>query len=140
MRSIQPYLNFNGNAESAFLFYKSVFGSEFQILQRFKDMPGAEKMPKVDLEKILHVSLPIAPGYTLMGCDSPENMGGPVIAGNNFHLSFDADSEEDADRIFNALSTKGKVTMQIQKTFWNSYFGMLTDQFGIQWMVSYEYK
>ena len=140
MATINPYLNFNGSTEVAFNFYKSVFGGEFAALMRFKDTPEAGKITENEKDKIMHIALPIGQGNTLMASDVQESMGHNLTSGNNFYLSISADSEADADRIFKGLSAGGKVTMPLEKTFWGSYFGMLTDKFGIRWMVSYDYK
>lgn len=140
MATINPYLNFNGSTEVAFNFYKSVFGGEFAALIRFKDTPEAGKITENEKDKIMHITLPIGLGNTLMASDVLESMGHTLTSGNNFYLSISADSEADADRIFKGLSAGGKVTMPLEKTFWGSYFGMLTDKFGIRWIVSYDYK
>lgn len=140
MKAINPYLNFNGNTEEAFNFYKSVFGGEFINLTRFKDIPDADKMPPEAGDKIMHVSLPLGNGNILMGTDALESMGQSLTEGNNFSLALSTDSEEEADKVFAKLSSDGKITMPLQKVFWGSYFGMLNDKFGIQWMVSYDYN
>jgi PhnB protein len=139
MSTLNPYLNFPGNTEEAFNFYKAAFGTEFIVLSRFGDNPGAENMPEADRAKIMHVSLPIGEGSVLMGTDTLESQGHQLTMGNNIQLAFAPGSEAEADRVFHALSPEGKVTMPLQKTFWNAYFGMLTDKFGIQWMVNYDY-
>jgi uncharacterized glyoxalase superfamily protein PhnB/uncharacterized protein YndB with AHSA1/START domain len=138
MAKVNPYLNFAGNTEEAFLFYKSVFGGEFLALQRFKDTPEAGKIPENEQDKIMHVALPIGNGNILMATDALESMGQKLTVGNNFSLSVDAESKEEADRLFNKLSEGGKPTMPMEQTFWGAYFGMLTDRFGIQWMVSFD--
>jgi PhnB protein len=140
MATINPYLNFEGNTEEAFNFYKSVFGGEFTTLQRFKDTPEADRASEKDKEKIMHISLPIGKGNVLMATDALESMGHKVTAGTNFHLSLNTDSEEETKELFNALSAGGKVTVPLDKTFWGAYFGMFTDKFGIQWMVNYDYN
>lgn len=140
MATLNPYLNFNGNTEEAFYFYKSVFGGEFLGLQRFRDIPEGDKLPPEDQDKIMHVALPIGKGNILMATDALESMGQKLTAGNNFSLSISTESEAEADRIFKALSEGGQVTMPLQKAFWGDYFGMLTDRFGIQWMISYSYE
>ena len=140
MTALNPYLNFPGNTEEAFNFYKSVFGGEFMMLQRFKDTPEAGKIPAADAEKIMHIALPIGKGNILMATDALESMGQKLIAGNNFHLSIHAESEEETNKLFDAQSKGGKVTVPLDKMFWGSYFGMLTDKFGVQWMVSYDEK
>lgn len=140
MVTINPYLNFSGNTEEVFNFYKSVFGGEFLMLQRFKDTPEAGEISENEKEKLMHISLPIGKGDILMATDALESMGHKVTAGNNFHLSVETESKEEADRIFKGLSEGGKVTMPQDNTFWGSYFGMLTDKYGIQWMVSFTPK
>jgi PhnB protein len=136
MAIINPYLNFSGNTEEAFNFYRSVFGGEFAVLQRFKDAPDSGKVPDNEKDMIMHVALPISKENVLMGTDALESMGHNITMGTNISLSFSADSKEDADRIFNGLSAGGKIDMPLQDTFWGSYFGMCKDRFGIQWMVS----
>ena len=140
MPTINPYLNFNGNTEEAFNFYKSVFGGEFITLQRFKDTSEAGKMSASDGEKIMHISLPIGQGNILMATDALESMGHKLTIGNNFSLSINTESEEETTKLFNALSAGGKIEMPLQKTFWGAYFGMFADKFGIQWMVNYDYN
>lgn len=138
MAAVNAYLNFPGNTEEAFNFYKSVLGGEFLTVQRFKDTPHGDKMSAGDREKIMHIALPIGQGTLLMATDALESLGKSVTFGNNIHLTVTPDSEEDATRIFNGLSTGGKVTMPLEKAFWGAYFGMLTDKFGVQWMVNYD--
>jgi PhnB protein len=140
MLNINPYLNFMGNTEEAMNFYKSALGGEFTIFQRFKDTPGGEKMQAADQDKIIHISLQIANGITIMATDALESMGQSLIAGNNFHICIQAESEKEVDKMFNALSAGGKVEMPLNKTFWGSYFGMCRDKFGIQWMINYDYN
>jgi PhnB protein len=142
MATINPYLNFNGNCEAAFTFYQSVFGGEFPYIGRFKDMPpmDGKAIPEADAEKIMHVSLPISNETMLMGSDCLEGYGPPFAIGNNFSISISADSEAEADKLFNAISAGGSVTMPLGKTFWGSYFGMCVDKFGIAWMMSYDYN
>jgi PhnB protein len=141
MTTLNVYLTFSGNCEEAFNFYKSVLGGEFSHVARFGEMPPSDHCPPVpekDKEMIMHVSLPISKETVLMGSDSSEAFGPPTVQGNNFALSISADSIEETDRIFNALSVGGQVTMPLDNTFWGSYFGMFIDKFGIQWMVSCE--
>lgn len=140
MATINPYLNFPGNTEEAFNFYKSVFGGEFIMIQRYKDTPEAGTVKEEDKNKIMHIAFPIGKGNILMATDALESMGQPLIQGNNFYLSVGADSDEEATKLFNSLSTGGKITMPLAKTFWGSFFGMLVDKFGIQWMVSHEHS
>lgn len=139
MASLNPYLNFNGNTEEAFNFYRSAFGTDFGMVMRFKDMPQEFQSSEAEGDKIMHISLPIGEGTILMGSDSPEAMG-KVNMGNNFHISINTSSEEEADKLFKSLSEGGKTTMAMAKTFWGAYFGMLTDKFGVNWMVNYDYN
>ena len=140
MATINPYLNFNGNTEEAFNFYKSVFGGEFMVLMRWKDAPEADKIPPSDREKIMHVSLPIGQGNVLTATDACESMGQTLTVGDNFYVCIGVDSKDEAEKLFNGLSAGGKIEMPLQDMFWGAYFGMFTDKFGIQWMVSYDYN
>lgn len=139
MATINPYLNFLGNTEEAFNFYKSIFKTEFSIFQRFSDSEHGANLPEGDKSKIMHVSLPIGNGYMLMGTDALESAGHKITMGNNISLSVSADSKEEANALFNGLSAGGKIDMPLEDTFWGAYFGMCTDKFGIQWMVNYDY-
>lgn len=138
MATVNPYLNFAGNTEDAFNFYKSVFGGEFVMIMRFKDVGGMDQLPPADLEKIMHIALPIGNGTILMGTDALESMGQKLNVGDNFSLAIGTDSTEEADKIYAALSAGGNPSSPMKKEFWGAYFGMLTDQFGIQWMVNYD--
>jgi PhnB protein len=136
--AVNPYLMFNGTCEEAFLFYKSVFGGDFPYIGKFKDAPAeeGEVLSEEALNKIMHVSLPIG-NSILMGSDTHPRYG-DVGFGDNFSVSVNAESREDADKIFNGLSAGGKVEMPLDDTFWGSYFGMFKDKFGINWMVSFD--
>ncbi|WP_027126903.1 VOC family protein [Gelidibacter mesophilus] len=137
MATLNPYLTFNGNCEEAFNFYKSVFGGEFSHLGRFKVAPAeseCQEMPKDQKNKIMHVSLPISKETVLMGSDGNPQFG-EVTTGTHITLSIGTDSKEEADRLFNALSKDGKITMPMAEMFWGDYFGMLTDQYGFDWMI-----
>lgn len=137
--AVNPYLTFDGNCEEAFNFYKSVFGGNFSYVGRFKEMPPSSEGKTVsesEGEKIMHISLPISKETALMGSDSSAEFGHATVFGNNFSISINAPSEKEGDRIYNELSAGGKSTMPMSKTFWGSYFGMLIDKFGIQWMIS----
>lgn len=138
MTVINPYLTFQGNCEEAFKYYKEVFGGEFSYMGRFSEMPPQEgvTLSEEDGNKIMHMSLPISKETILMGSDSGGEWAPQMIVGNNISLSVTAESKEDADRFFNMLSDGGKVTMPMDQTFWGDYFGMCTDKFGINWMVS----
>lgn len=141
MATINPYLNFLGNTEEVFNFYKSVFGGEFAMLQRFKDTPDSgSNLPETDRNKIMHIALPLGKNNVLMGTDALESAGHTVTMGNNLSLSINADSKEEADKIYNGLSAGGSIEMPIQDTFWGAYFGMFTDKFGVKWLVNFDYK
>ncbi len=139
MASINAYINFLGNCEVAFNYYKSVFGGEFSMLSRFSEMPPQEGMelPEEDLNKIMHVSLPIGEHTVLMGSDTGGDWAAKTVEGNNITLSVSADTKEQADDFFSQLSEGGAVIMPMNQTFWESYFGMCTDKFGINWMISF---
>lgn len=137
--TVNTYLTFNGNCEEAFNFYKSVFGGEFPHVGRFHEMPPQEGMPplsEADQQKIMHMSLPISKETSLMGSDTVGSWAGSFTVGNNFSVSIHTDSTDEADRLMAALSANGNITMPMNKTFWGSYFGLLTDQFDISWMIS----
>jgi PhnB protein len=137
MPTVNPYLNFPGNTEEAFEFYRSVFGGEFSAVQRYQDTPEAGAIPPGAGEKLMHISLPVG-SSVLMATDAVEGMGQTVVVGNNITLSVNADSEAEANRLFAGLSAGGQVQMPMQKQFWGAYFGMFADKFGIRWMISYE--
>ena len=139
MATVNIYLTFNGNCEEAFKFYKSVFGGEFPYIGRFKDMPPGEdpKLKPGEENRIMHVSLPITKETILMGSDTGGEWASGYSQGNNFSISITADSQEEAEKLFNGLSAGGKVTMPMSKTFWTDSFGTFTDKFGINWMVSF---
>lgn len=138
MASINPYIHFNGNAEEAFTFYKSVFGGAFATIVRFKDlpMPGSPIAEK-EANKIMHIALPIGKSSVLMGSDTPEFMGRQNENENRSKISINAESKEEADKLFNGLSAGGNVEMPIGDSPWGSYFAMFRDKYGIEWMVSF---
>lgn len=141
MATVNAYLNFDGNCEAAFNFYKSAFGGEFRDLSRFGDMPPQDGMPPLPDEmknRIMHVALPISTETLLMGSDTLPGMGPDIKVGNNFSISIGVHSKEEADKFFAALSKGGEVTIPMEVTFWGAYFGMWTDKFGINWMVNYD--
>jgi PhnB protein len=137
MKSVNPYMNFNGNTEEAFNFYKSVFGGEFAMIVRYKDTPQAANTSKGDEEKIMHIALPLKNGQVLMATDACDSMGHTLSFGNNFYISISAESETEARELFGKLSAGGKVTVPFDKMFWGDMFGQATDQFGTQWMISF---
>jgi PhnB protein len=141
MATVNVYLTFNGNCEEAFNFYKSVFGGEFPYVGRFADMPPGEdggKMSDADANKIMHISLPISSETMIMGSDTGGEWASNYKEGNNFSISINADNRAEADRLFAGLSAGGHVGMPMNDTFWGAYFGMFTDQFGINWMINYD--
>lgn len=136
---INTYLTFNGQCESAFKFYKSVFGGEFDYIGRFGEMPPQDNMPKVsdaDKNRIMHVSFKIG-DTVLMGSDTMSEMG-DVDFGDNFAISINAKSKAEADDFFAKLSEGGNIIMPLQDTFWDAYFGQLKDKFGINWMLNFD--
>lgn len=138
MATINPYINFNGNAEEAFNFYRSVFGGEFTSISRFKDLPSPGiHISENEANKIMHIALPIGPNL-LMGNDVPEIMGRTNENENRSKISVSADSKEEADRIFNGLSAGGNVEMPIGDSPWGTYFAMFRDKYGIEWMVQFD--
>ena len=140
MPKINTYLNFNGNAEEAFKFYRSVFGGEFRSVMRFKDMPmPGVNIPKKDENKLMHIALPVGKDDVLMASDVLESFGQKLVQGNNVSISIFPDSKEEADRLFAALSAGGKVEMPIANQSWGDYYGGLADKFGVRWMVDYTY-
>jgi PhnB protein len=141
MAQINPYIHFNGNAEEAFLFYKSVFGGEFAMIIRFKDMDIPENpISESEEDKIMHIALPIGKSSVLMGSDTPEFMGRHNEHENRSKISISAESKEEADRLFKGLSAGGEVEMPIADSPWGSYFGMFRDKYGIEWMVDFDPK
>lgn len=139
MKKLNPYLNFNGNTEEAFLFYKSVFGGEFSNLSRFRDMPGSEKMPEADKDKILNISFPIGQNV-LMGTDILESLNQHITIGDNFSISISIDDEKEIRRLFDGLAAGGQIIMPLSKESWSALFGICKDKFGIQWMLNYVQK
>ncbi len=139
MTTVNVYLTFNGNCEEAFNFYKSVFGGAFPYVGRFSDMPsdGGPPMPPEAADKIMHISLPISKETMLMGSDTGGEWAAGFSQGNNFSISITTDSKAEAERLFSGLSAGGQVTMPLGKTFWDEYFGMFKDKFGISWMISF---
>lgn len=140
MALINPHINFNGNAEEAFTFYKSVFGGEFARITRFKDLSSPEfPVAKKDANKIMHIALPIGKNI-LMANDVPERMGQVNENENRSKISISAESREEANKLFNGLSVGGQIEMPIADSPWGSYFGMFRDKFGIEWMVDFDSK
>jgi PhnB protein len=137
---LNTYLNFAGNTEEAFRFYKSVFGGEFRTVTRFKDMPmPGVKIANKDENKTMHIALPIGKDDVLMASDALESHGQKVVVGNNVSISIFPDSKEEADSLFKALSAGGTVQMPLANQPWGDYYGGLKDRFGVLWMIDYTY-
>ena len=140
MAQINPHINFNGNAEEAFTFYKSIFGGEFLNIMRFKDLSSPEfQVAENEANKIMHIALPIGKNI-LMGNDVPESMGRTNENENRSKISISAESKEEADKLFNGLSEGGTIEMPIADSPWGSYFGMFRDKYGIEWMIDFDPK
>ena len=140
MALINPYIHFNGNAEEAFTFYKSVFGGEFSKIFRFKELSSAEfPVPENEANKIMHIALPIGKNI-LMANDVPEFMGRVNENENRSKISISAESKEEADKLFNGLSAGGQIEMPNADSPWGSYFGCFRDKYGIEWIVEFDPK
>lgn len=138
MAIINPHINFNGNAEEAFNFYKSVFGGEFSKIIRFKDLASPEfSVAESEANKIMHIALPIG-NNTLMANDVPEFMGPTNENENRSKIAISTESREEANKLFNALSVDGQIEMPMDDSPWGTYFGMLRDKYGIEWMVDFD--
>ncbi|MBP9842878.1 MAG: VOC family protein [Candidatus Pacebacteria bacterium] len=141
MATTNIYLNFKNQTEAAFMFYKSVFGGEFEGngISRFGDVSPQEGMPalsEADKNLVMHVSLPILGGVKLMGTDAPESMGFKLVMGNNMCISLHPDTRAETDQLFAALIEEGNIEMPLQEMFWGDYFGSCVDKFGVQWMFN----
>jgi PhnB protein len=140
MAQINPHINFNGNAEEAFTFYKSVFGGEFATIMRFKDLASAEfPVAENEANKIMHIALSIGKNV-LIANDVPESMGPTNENENRSKISISAESKDEADKLFNGLSAEGQIEMPISDSPWGSYFGMFRDKYGIEWIVDFDPK
>ena len=135
MIKLNPYLNFDGNCEEAFNYYKNVFGVEFSYFSRMSDIENQE-FPEEDQNLVMHVSLPLG-NDILMGSDVSSSMKSMFKHGNNNYISLSPTSREEADRLFNELSDGGEIEMPMEEMFWGDYFGSFKDKFGIYWMVNY---
>ena len=132
--SLSTYLTFDGNCREAFDFYRSAFGTEFTVLSTFAEAPDDMEVPDAYKDKVMHVTLPIG-SSVLMGSDNNPT-GPPVVVGSNFSIALVTEDREESEDIIGKLSDGGALTMPMQETFWGSYFGICTDRFGINWMVS----
>lgn len=138
MALLNPYIHFNGNAEEAFTFYQSVFGGSFTRLMRYKELQAtAFQIPESDANRIMHIALPINNKNCLLGSDVLSVMGRVTEHDNRNTISVNAESREEADRIFNGLAAAGNIEMPINDGPFGAYFGMLTDKYGVQWMVEH---
>lgn len=139
MKAINPYLNFDGHAEEAFNFYKSVFGGEYRRngILRMGDVPQMHALAAEEKNRVMHVSLPLNNGQVLMGSDILPSMGHKLTVGNNNYISIFTDSREEADQIFKGLSEGGEIEMAMQDQFWGDYFGSFKDRFGVCWMINF---
>ncbi len=140
MVKLNVYLNFAGISEEAFKFYKSVFGGEFTSFVRFKDMPmPGSKIPEKDLNKMMHIGLPIGKDDVLMASDTLESLGQKTVQGNSVYLSIHPDTKQEADKLFQALSAGGLIEMPLANQVWGDYYGSFKDKFGVMWMVDFAY-
>ncbi len=141
MSKLNSYLNFDGNAEEAFNFYRSVFGGEFAGgVMRMGEAPGCEDLTDEDKGRVMHVALPITGGDMLMASDIMPSMGQKLVVGNNNYICVSPDSKEEADRLFAGLSAGGEVEMPMEYQFWGDYFGSFKDKYGVCWMIAYSAK
>lgn len=139
MAKMNPYLNFDGNAEEAFNFYRSVFGGEFAGgVMKMGDSPGCEGITEAEKDRVMHVALPIKGGDMLMASDTMPSMGQKLQTGNNNYICISPESRDEADHLFQNLSAGGEVEMPMQEQFWGGYFGSFKDKFGICWMINYD--
>lgn len=137
MRAVSPYLNFAGHTEEAFEFYQTVFGGELNTV-RFRDFAdNSMGVPEEELDKIAHVALPLTDGSMLMGTDALEALGQELTAGNNFSITLEAESEEEVERLFDALSEGGEVEMPLAATEWAEKYGSCIDRYGVRWQLNY---
>lgn len=137
MSVLNPYLNFDGNTEEAFNFYRSVFGGDFQTVMRFKEHMDCSEWEEADRDKVMHIALPIGGnGDMLMGSDNIRSMNPNFTVGNNYSIALSPATREEADRLFAGLSDGGNVTMPMTDMFWGGYFGSFTDKFGVQWLIN----
>jgi len=137
MNTFNPYLNFDGQAEEAFNFYKSIFGGEFIFLKKIGDAPDSEQFSEEERNRVMHVALPINEHTILMASDCVPSAGHVLNSGNNIYINISAESREEADRLFSGLSNGGTIEMPMEDQFWGDYFGSFKDKFEIQWMINF---
>lgn len=140
MTTMNCYLNFDGKAEEAFTFYKTIFGGEYLSFNRIGEAPGMDALSAEDRNRIMHISLPINEGYILMGSDIVPAFGQSLTMGNNIKISLHPSTRQEADRLFNGLSASGQVEMPMADQFWGSYYGSFIDKFGVGWMINCDLK
>lgn len=141
MATLSPWINFNGNAEEAFTFYKSVFGGEFTKVVRFKDISSAEfPVPENEANKIMYIALPIGPDALLIANDVPEVLGRVNEHENRSKILVTAESKEEADKLFTGLSAGGEIEGSMGDSPWGSYAGMFRDRYGIEWIIEFSPK
>lgn len=133
---VHPYLNFDGTAEVAFDFYRSVFGGEFKGKSKMSEAPDGNKLPEEEQNRIMHIALPIGDGIFLMASDIIPSFGHKLQSGSQTYVLLDAENKEEADRLFKGLSEGGEIEMELQDMFWGDYFGSFVDKFGIRWMIN----
>lgn len=138
MTTINPWINFNGNAEEAFNFYKSVFGGEFTKIIRFKDLASAEfPVPEKEENKIMYIALPISSGNVLIANDVPDFMGPVNEHENRSKILINIESREEAEKLFYGLSVGGEVEGPMGDSPWGTYAGMFRDKYGIEWLIEF---
>jgi len=138
MKNVNPYIHFNGNAEEAFCFYRSVFGGDFSVMKRFRDLPDLMvKFLEDEGDKMMHIALPLGKNSMLRGSDTPKSLGTHNERENRSKIYISTESKEEADKLFQGLSADGQVEMPMENAPWNAYFGMLRDKYGIEWMIEY---
>ncbi|MBC8035114.1 MAG: VOC family protein [Chitinophagaceae bacterium] len=133
---VHPYLNFDGKAEEAFMFYKSVFGGEFSANMKMSEMPDGKKLSKEEQNRTMHIALPIGEGTVLMASDIVPSAGHKLQSGSQTYTMLSPDTKEEADRLFDGLSKDADIEMKMEDTFWGDYMGSFTDKFGIKWMIN----
>ena len=133
---VLPYLNFDGKAEKAFMFYKSVFGGEFLANMKMSEMLDADKLPTDEQNRTMHIALPIGEGTILMASDTVPSAGHKMVFGNQTHIMLSPDTKQEANKLFDGLSKDGIIDMKMEEASWGDYFGGFTDKFGIKWMIN----
>lgn len=137
---VHPYLNFDGQAQEAFNFYKSIFGGEFVMNMKMSEAPGGDEFPEAERNRIMHIALPLSEDIMLMASDTVPSMGHTLVKGNQTHIMISPSSKQEADRLFNELSKGGVIEMPIEDQFWGDYYGSFADKFGILWMINFNEK